>query len=166
MATVSVFGLGYVGCVLAACLAERGHDVIGVDVNAMKVEMLNRGESPLIEPGLGELIHKNVSGNRLKATSDSEWAILNSDLSFICVGTPSNANGSLDTDYVTRVCEDIGSALAKKDGLRRSVGDRSELVRRSLGRISLLPSQNPIEPFYSGYVGSICRSRELLVGGQ
>jgi GDP-mannose 6-dehydrogenase len=115
MATVSVFGLGYVGCVLAACLAERGHNVIGVDVNAMKVEMLNRGESPLIEPGLGELIHKNVSGNRLKATSDSEWAILNSDLSFICVGTPSNANGSLSTEYVTRVCEDIGSALAKKD---------------------------------------------------
>ncbi len=115
MATVSVFGLGYVGCVLAACLAERGHDVIGVDVNAMKVEMLNRGESPLIEPGLGDLIHKNVSGNRLKATSDGEWAILNSDLSFICVGTPSNANGSLNTDYVTRVCEDIGSALAKKD---------------------------------------------------
>ncbi|HEX6033252.1 MAG TPA: nucleotide sugar dehydrogenase, partial [Anaerolineales bacterium] len=115
MATVSVFGLGYVGCVLAACLAERGHNVIGVDVNAMKVEMLNRGESPLIEPGLGELIHKNVSENRLRATSDSEWAILNSDISFICVGTPSNANGSLNTEYVTRVCEDIGSALSKKD---------------------------------------------------
>jgi len=115
MATISVFGLGYVGCVLAACLAERGHNVIGVDVNAMKVEMLNRGESPLIEPGLGELIHKNVSAGRLKAIQDTEWAILNSDLTFICVGTPSNANGSLNTDYVTRVCEDIGSGLAKKN---------------------------------------------------
>jgi GDP-mannose 6-dehydrogenase len=116
MATISVFGMGYVGCVLAACLAEREHDVIGVDVNPMKVEMVNRGESPLIEPGLGELIHKNVNAGRLKATQDSEWAVLNSDLSFICVGTPSNANGSLNTDYVTHVCEEIGSALAKKDG--------------------------------------------------
>lgn len=115
MATISVFGLGYVGCVLAACLAERGHNVIGVDVNTMKVETLNRGESPLIEPGLGELIHKNVNAGRLKATQDTEWAVLNSDLSFICVGTPSNANGSLNTDYVTRVCEDIGSGLAKKN---------------------------------------------------
>ncbi len=115
MATISVFGLGYVGCVLAACLAERGHNVIGVDVNTMKVESLNRGESPLIEPGLGDLIHKNVNAGRLKATQDTEWAVLNSDLSFICVGTPSNANGSLNTDYVTRVCEDIGSGLAKKN---------------------------------------------------
>jgi GDP-mannose 6-dehydrogenase len=115
MATISVFGLGYVGCVLAACLAERGHNVIGVDVNTMKVESLNRGESPLIEPGLGELIHKNVNAGRLKATQDTEWAVLNSDLSFICVGTPSNTNGSLNTDYVTRVCEDIGSGLAKKN---------------------------------------------------
>jgi len=115
MATISVFGLGYVGCVLAACLAERGHNVIGVDVNTMKVESLNRGESPLIEPGLGDLIHKNVNAGRLKATQDTEWAVLNSDLSFICVGTPSNANGSLNTDYVTRVCEDIGSGLTKKN---------------------------------------------------
>jgi GDP-mannose 6-dehydrogenase len=115
MATISVFGLGYVGCVLAACLAERGHNVIGVDVNTMKVESLNRGESPLIEPGLGDLIHKNVNAGKLKATQDTEWAVLNSDLSFICVGTPSNTNGSLNTEYVTRVCEDIGSGLAKKN---------------------------------------------------
>jgi GDP-mannose 6-dehydrogenase len=81
----------------------------------MKVESLNRGESPLIEPGLGDLIHKNVNAGRLKATQDTEWAVLNSDLSFICVGTPSNTNGSLNTDYVTRVCEDIGSGLAKKN---------------------------------------------------
>ena len=114
MTTISVFGMGYVGCVLAACLAEHGHDVIGVDVNAMKVDMVNRGESPLIEAGLGELIHKNVTGGRLRATGDGEWAVLNSELSFICVGTPSNGNGSLNTDYVTRVCEDIASGLARK----------------------------------------------------
>lgn len=114
MATISVFGMGYVGCVLAACLAEHGHDVIGVDVNAMKVDMVNRGESPLIEAGLGELIHKNVTGGKLRATGDGEWAVLNSELSFICVGTPSNGNGSLNTEYVTRVCEDIASGLARK----------------------------------------------------
>jgi GDP-mannose 6-dehydrogenase len=115
MATISVFGLGYVGCVLVACLAEHGHDVIGVDVNAMKVEMVNRGESPVIEAGLGELIQKNVQAHKLKATQDGEWAVLNSELSFVCVGTPSNGNGSLNTDYVTRVCEDIASGLAKKN---------------------------------------------------
>lgn len=115
MATISIFGLGYVGCVLAACLAEHGHDVIGVDVNSMKVEMINRGESPLIEAGLGELIHKNVDLGRLKATQNSEWAVLNSDLSFVCVGTPSNANGSLNTDYIERVCEDISKGLASKN---------------------------------------------------
>jgi GDP-mannose 6-dehydrogenase len=115
MTTISVFGLGYVGCVLAACLAEHGHEVIGVDVNPMKVGMVNRGESPVIEDGLGAMIQKNVNASRLKATQDGEWAVLNSDLSFICVGTPSNGNGSLNTDYVTRVCEDIASGLAKKD---------------------------------------------------
>jgi GDP-mannose 6-dehydrogenase len=115
MATISVFGLGYVGCVLAACLAEHGHDVIGVDVNPMKVEMINRGESPLIETGLGELIQKNVNLGKLKATQNSEWAVLNSSLSFICVGTPSNANGSLKTDYIERVCEDISKGLASKN---------------------------------------------------
>ena len=115
MATISVFGLGYVGCVLAACLADRGHDVIGVDVNTMKVDMINRGESPLVEPGLGELILKNIKAGKLKATQDSEWAVLNSDLSFVCVGTPSNPNGSLSTNYVARACEEIGSGLAKKD---------------------------------------------------
>src|SRR5262245_57518923 len=77
VSTISGFGLGYVGCVLAACLAEHGHEVIGVDVNPMKVEMVNRGESPVIEAGLGELIHKNVNASMLKATQDGEWAILN-----------------------------------------------------------------------------------------
>lgn len=144
MATISVFGLGYVGCVLAACLAEREHNVIGVDVNPMKVEMVNRGESPLIEPGLGELIHKNVNAGRLKATQDSEWAVLNSDLSFICVGTPSNANGSLNTDYVTRVCEEIGSGLAKKNAFHI-------VVLRS----TLLPgsTEEMLKPILENYSG-------------
>jgi GDP-mannose 6-dehydrogenase len=143
MATISVFGLGYVGCVLAACLAEHGYDVIGVDVNPMKVDVVNRGESPLIEYGLGELIHKNVSAGRLKATQNSEWAVLNSDLSFVCVGTPSNANGSLNTDYVARVCEDIGGALAIKNAFHVVVirstllpGSTEEMIRPILENCS------------------------------
>jgi GDP-mannose 6-dehydrogenase len=141
--------MGYVGCVLAACLAEREHDVIGVDVNPMKVEMVNRGESPLIEPGLGELIHKNVKAGRLKATQDSEWAVLNSDLSFICVGTPSNANGSLNTDYVTRVCEEIGSGLAKKNAFHIVV------VRSTLLPGSTEEMLKPILENYSGKTAGV-----------
>ena len=143
MPTISVFGLGYVGCVLAACLAEHGHEVIGVDVNPMKVEMVNRGESPVIEAGLGELIQKNVNADKLKATQDGEWAVLNSDLSFICVGTPSNGNGSLNTDYVTRVCEDIASGLARKESFHIIVvrstllpGSTEELIQPILEEVS------------------------------
>ena len=108
---LSIFGIGYVGCVSAACFAKEGHDVTGVDVNANKVEMLNRGDSPIVEAGLDELLKEVVNAKRLSATTDSASAVRNSDASLVCVGTPSNANGSLDLRYVTRVCEEIGSAL-------------------------------------------------------
>lgn len=111
---VSVFGLGYVGCVSAACLARDGHRVIGVDVNPSKVETVASGQSPIIEAGLDELLGSAVEAGRLSATVESEAAVLESDLSVICVGTPSNGNGSLDLRYVERVCGEIGSALASK----------------------------------------------------
>jgi len=114
MARVSVFGLGYVGAVSVACLAERGHSVIGVDVNADKVERIGAGRSPIIEAGLDELLRKGVSSGRVRATTDSAQAIAESDVSLVCVGTPSNANGSLDLSYVRRVSEMIGSELAAK----------------------------------------------------
>ncbi|HKC82656.1 MAG TPA: NAD(P)-binding domain-containing protein, partial [bacterium] len=85
---VSVFGLGYVGCVTAACLAKAGHEVVGVDINAEKVTMVNAARSPVVEPGLAELLATVVGGGRLRATTSSEEAVAASDVSLICVGTP------------------------------------------------------------------------------
>jgi len=112
---ISIFGLGYVGCVTAACLAQDGHNVIGVDVNPQKVSALNEGKSPLIEPGLAELISQAVRVSKLlSATQDPNAAVHSSDVSLVCVGTPSNENGSLDLRYVYNVCREIGEALKTK----------------------------------------------------
>jgi len=114
MATISIFGLGYVGAVSAAALADNGHKVIGVDVNPTKVDMINAGRSPIIEAGLPELMQKGVEAGRICATTDGRTAVFDSDLSIICVGTPSHSNGSLNLSYVQRVCQQIGAALADK----------------------------------------------------
>jgi GDP-mannose 6-dehydrogenase len=111
---LSVFGLGYVGCVSAACFAEEGNDVIGVDVNPAKVEIINSGKSPIVEEGINELIAKVVEIGRLSATTDSERAVQESDLSLVCVGTPSNQNGSLHLRHVEQVCREIGAAMKQK----------------------------------------------------
>jgi GDP-mannose 6-dehydrogenase len=112
---VSVFGLGYVGTVTAASLADAGHRVIGLDVNADKVAMVNAGRSPVIEPGLQELIGGAAAKRLLSATDDVEQAVLDSDVSLICVGTPSKKNGGLELTYLQRVCDQIGQALRKRD---------------------------------------------------
>ncbi len=108
---VSVFGLGYVGCVTAACLARAGHQVIGVDINPGKAAMVNGGTSPLVEPGLGELLAEVTAAGRLRATTSTEEGVANSDLALICVGTPSRENGQLDVEAVRRVAEGIGHQL-------------------------------------------------------
>ncbi len=113
---VSVFGLGYVGCVTAACLAHSGHEVIGVDVNRQKVDLVASGQSPIIEAGLDELIAQGASAGSLKAAFDSRAAVLDTDISLICVGTPSNGNGNVKFDYIENVCREIGAALANKPG--------------------------------------------------
>jgi GDP-mannose 6-dehydrogenase len=112
---VSVFGLGYVGSVSAAMLATDGHEVIGVDLNPDKVAAINAGESPIVEPGLAEALQAVVQHGRLRATTSTEDAVRNSEVSLICVGTPSRRNGSLDLSYVERVAEDIGAALRDAD---------------------------------------------------
>ena len=111
---VAIFGLGYVGTVTAAALASDGHTVIGVDVNADKVDKINKRISPIIEPGLTELLDETVSDGRLRATTDTADAVRHSDVSLLCVGTPSRKNGSLDLTYLTRVCEQIGAELRSK----------------------------------------------------
>jgi GDP-mannose 6-dehydrogenase len=113
---ISVFGLGYVGCVAAASLARDGHTVIGVDVNPDKVALAASGCAPVIEPGLDRLIRDGVSAGRLQATADAHAAVAATDISMVCVGTPSNRNGSLNLQYVTNVCREIGAALAAKRG--------------------------------------------------
>ena len=113
---VSVFGLGYVGCVSAASFAGDGHEVVGVDVNAEKVAAINAGRSPIVEPGLDELLARCSSEGRLRATTDTAEAIRDSEVSLLCVGTPSRKNGSLDLTYLERVSEQVGAALKDKPG--------------------------------------------------
>jgi GDP-mannose 6-dehydrogenase len=123
---VSVFGLGYVGCVSAACFARLGHHVVGVDVAKTKVDLINAGQTPIIEDDIGDIITEVVASGRLSATTDAVAAIEQSDISLVCVGTPSRKNGSLDLSYIQRVSEEIGRALASKEGkhtvaIRRTV---------------------------------------------
>ncbi|QBF30863.1 nucleotide sugar dehydrogenase [Thalassococcus sp. S3] len=127
MARISVFGIGYVGVVSAACLAKDGHEVIAVDVDPGKIEAINSGLSPIVENGLDELIAQVVADGKLTATNDVQHAIDNTDASFICVGTPSASDGSVGLKYVKVVCENIGKALASKEG-GHSVVIRSTIV--------------------------------------
>jgi GDP-mannose 6-dehydrogenase len=111
---ISVFGLGYVGCVSSACFSDEGHDVVGVDTNALKVQIINDGRSPVVEPGVEDLMSRAVKEQRLRATTDAMEAVLNTDVSLVCVGTPGQANGCLNLSYVKGACKQIGTALEGK----------------------------------------------------
>lgn len=113
--SISVFGLGYVGTVTAACLAHMGHNVMGVDLSAIKVEAMEAGRSPIVEPRVGTLIAEAHAAGRLHATSDSAHAVMNSEISFLCVGTPSLRNGKLDLGHIEPVCREIGEVLRTKN---------------------------------------------------
>src|SRR5688500_15570332 len=113
---ISIFGLGYVGAVSAGCLARDGHSVVGVDTATEKVDLINSGKTPIIEKDIGEIIATSSANGLLRATTDVDDAIANSEISLICVGTPSLPSGGLDLSYVARVCEQIGAAMAKKGG--------------------------------------------------
>jgi GDP-mannose 6-dehydrogenase len=160
---ISVFGLGYVGCVSAACLAHGGHRVIGVDVNPTKVDLINRGALPVVEPGLDTMIAEALKSGTLSATNDAAKAVNETDLSLVCVGTPSQPSGSLDLTYVARVCEQIGAALATK-------AERHVVVIRS----TILPgtSKNLITPALEKASGKrvgegfgLCHNPEFLREG-
>ncbi|MEC3976546.1 nucleotide sugar dehydrogenase [Amycolatopsis sp. H20-H5] len=124
---ISVFGLGYVGCVSAACLAGQGHEVVGVDVNPVKIDLVRDGKAPVVEERIGELTAEVVASGALRATTDVAEAVAASDISLVCVGTPSAPNGSLSTVYLERVAEEIGHALALK-GTRHTVVFRSTML--------------------------------------
>ncbi len=111
---ISIFGLGYVGAVSAACFADRGHTVIGVDPNRTKVDLINAGTAPVVEAGLAELTRSVVHHRRLRATTEAEGAVRATRVTFVCVATPSQPNGNLDFRYLEKVCTEIGAALARK----------------------------------------------------
>ncbi|MGH8758747.1 MAG: nucleotide sugar dehydrogenase [Burkholderiales bacterium] len=111
---ISIFGLGYVGAVSAGCLASDDHDVIGVDPNQTKVDLINQARSPIIEKDVGEMIARSAAANRLRATTRPDEAVTSTEISIVCVGTPSQINGNLDLSYVRKVCQEIGAALKRK----------------------------------------------------
>jgi GDP-mannose 6-dehydrogenase len=124
---LSVFGIGYVGSVVAGCMAKAGHEVVAVDINPGKVAMVNKGGSPIREAGLDELIAEAVAQGRLRATTSAAEAIAETDISFVCVGTPSLAGGKLDLGHVIGVAEQIGAALRDRKG-KHSIVIRSTIL--------------------------------------
>jgi GDP-mannose 6-dehydrogenase len=124
---ISVFGLGYVGSVCAACLADRGHTVVGVDSSPSKVDLIRSGQAPIIEPEIGELVQQTVKSGRLTATLDSVAAVASTDISIVCVGTPSQPNGALGLTAVKTVAGEIGTAIRGKS-TRHEVVVRSTVV--------------------------------------
>lgn len=160
---ISVFGLGYVGTVSAACLAKEGHGVIGVDSNPVKVDMINRGQSPIVEKDLGELIEDAVTGKRLQATIHAVDAVHLSDISIICVGTPSARNGNLDLSHVRTVCEQIGSALCTKSAPHLVVV-RSTMLPGSMRNV-VLPTIEAASGKKAGVDFGLCINPEFLREG-
>jgi len=160
---ISIFGMGYVGVVSAACLAKEGHTVIGVDPNRVKVDMINEGRSPIVEDQTPELIEDAVAKGLLRATSDAEEAILNSELSLLCVGTPSQANGSLDLSYVRTVCEQIGTVLAEKPDYHVVVC-RSTVLPGTMRGITI-PILEEFSQKQAGRDFGVCHNPEFLREG-
>jgi GDP-mannose 6-dehydrogenase len=160
---ISVFGLGYVGTVSAGCLAEDGHEVIGVDPVRIKVDFINEGRCPIVEPGIGEIIIRNAEGGRLRATCDPMEAIRETELSFVCVGTPSQINGNLDLQHIRRTCEQIGAALKDKAG-QHTVVVRSTIVPGTMDQI-VIPALEGSSGKTAGVDFGVCHNPEFLREG-
>ncbi len=160
---LSIFGLGYVGAVSAGCLANDHHDVVGVDPNAIKVDLINRGLPPIIEKDIGEMIARSVAAGRLRATTDVVEATNATDVSLICVGTPSQLNGNLDLSYVRRVCEEIGAALKEKLGFHVVVA-RSTMLPGTMRNV-VIPTLESASGKRAGVDFGVCNNPEFLREG-
>lgn len=160
---ISVLGLGYVGAVSAGCLAYEGHDVVGVDPVATKVDLINRGQSPIVETDMGEIIAATAKSGRLRATSDPNPAILETELSFVCVGTPSQSNGNLDLRYIRRICEQTGEALKSKNA-RHTVVIRSTILPGTMRNI-VIPILEERSGKKAGLDFGVCNNPEFLREG-
>ena len=160
---ISIFGLGYVGAVSAGCLASDGHEVIGVDPNKTKVDLINQGTTPIIEKDIGEMIAATVKSGHLRATADVRDAVFGSDMSLICVGTPSQLNGNLDLSHVRKVCQEIGSAIADKDTFHVVVA-RSTMLPGSM-RSLVIPTLEAASGKVAGVDFGVCNNPEFLREG-
>ncbi len=160
---ISIFGLGYVGTVSAGCLANDGHEVIGVDPLLTKVDLINAGKSPIVEAELGEIVASAVNEGRLRATCDQNQAIRDTDLSFVCVGTPSQLNGNLDLSSVRRVCELIGDALKEKQ-TRHTIVIRSTILPGTMRKV-VIPLLEHHSGKQAGVDFGICNNPEFLREG-
>lgn len=163
MKKISIFGLGYVGAVSAGCLANEGHTVVGVDPNPTKVELINSGSSPIVEKDIGELIRQGVAEGRLSATTDCKAGILATDVSLICVGTPSQLNGNLDLTSVRQVCEDIGRVLRDKQEFH-VVACRSTMLPGSMHAV-VIPTLEQYSGKQAGVDFGVCNNPEFLREG-
>ena len=160
---ISVFGLGYVGAVSAACLARDGHQVIGVDPDHIKVDLISKGRAPIVEPELGGIIAEQVTAGRLRATTDVAHAVRQSDLLLVCVGTPGQRNGSIDLQYVKRVCEQIGSVLRGHEGAPVVVM-RSTLLPGTMREL-VIPTLEARSGKHAGEEFGVCINPEFLREG-
>ncbi|KNZ34096.1 MAG: GDP-mannose dehydrogenase [Methylibium sp. NZG] len=160
---ISIFGLGYVGAVSAGCLAKDGHRVIGVDPNQTKVNLINEGTSPIVEKDIGGIISASVREGRLTATTSVAEAVQNSEISLVCVGTPSQLNGSLDLTYVRRVCEEIGAAIAQKASFHVVVA-RSTMLPGTM-RDVVIPTLEASSGKRAGVDFGVCNNPEFLREG-
>jgi GDP-mannose 6-dehydrogenase len=160
---ISVFGLGYVGCVSAACFAKQGFDVIGVDVSTSKVDLINAGVSTIVETGIGELVAEVQKAGRLRATTSVSDAVLGSSISLVAVGTPSRPNGSIDLVYIERVCEQIGEALRGKDAWHTIV-IRSTIMPGTIDGV-VIPALERGSGKKAGESFAVCSNPEFLREG-
>ncbi|MGB9991153.1 nucleotide sugar dehydrogenase [Pseudoduganella rhizocola] len=160
---ISIFGLGYVGAVSAGCLATDGHSVIGVDPNRTKVDLINEGHTPIIEKDIGTMIAATVKDGLLRATTDVRDAVLNTDMSLICVGTPSQLNGNLDLSHVRKVCQQIGAAIKEKDSFHVVVA-RSTMLPGSM-RAVVIPTLEEASGKKAGVDFGVCNNPEFLREG-
>jgi GDP-mannose 6-dehydrogenase len=160
---ISIFGMGYVGVVAAGCLSGDGHEVVGVDPNATKVDLINQGVPPIVEKDIAELVAEAAKAGRLRATADVAEAVHATELSMICVGTPSQLNGALDLRYVRKVCEEIGRALRGKSG-RHVVVARSTMLPGTM-RDVVIPTLEESSGLKAGVGFGVCINPEFLREG-
>ncbi|MEW6428826.1 MAG: UDP-glucose/GDP-mannose dehydrogenase family protein [Thermodesulfobacteriota bacterium] len=160
---ISIFGMGYVGAVSAGCLAAEGHQVIGVDPVGTKVDLINRGRTPIIEKDIGEIIAAAVVDGRLRATTGTTEAVMATDMSFVCVGTPSQLNGNLDLKYIRRVCEEIGAVLASKAD-HHLVVIRSTVLPGTMREV-VIPALEEASGKTAGRDFGVCNNPEFLREG-